>query len=246
MRAVLSAVIFDFYGTLARWADGEASDYGAVVASYGYILDPAVLDAYYHRYDGIEHAEHSVSEDAYEAWVRERLRGLTESCGVTGTEVEVVVDALRQSDRGQMVAYPEAGATLAAVRDAGFAVGVCSNWGWELDGFLEEVGLLDYVDVGVTSARAGARKPHPSIYARSIEALGVAPGEVLFVGDSWEPDVRGPRRSGMAAVHVWRAEERAGATAPPLEPGDHRVGDLEGVLDVLEIVAHPAREGQTC
>ena len=110
-----------------------------------------------------------------------------------------------------MVPYPEAVATLASLRDSGLAIGVCSNWGWELDAFLDQVGLLALVDAGVTSARAGARKPHPDIYDVSVSALDVEPAEVVFVGDSWEPDVRGPRRLGMTAVHVWREEERRGS-----------------------------------
>jgi len=230
---VVGAVIFDFYGTLARWADDHGHNYEAVFAAHGYTLDPAVLQGYFTRYDGIDHAEHSVSEEAYEAWVRVRLGDLTTACGVDGREAERVIDALRDSDRGGMVAYPEAVATLSSLREAGLAVGVCSNWGWELDGFLREVGLLHLVDAGVTSARAGARKPHPGIYDQAVASLDVDPRQVLFVGDSWEPDVRGPRRHGMAAVHVWRAEERRGQCAPALEPGDHRVGELTGVLELL-------------
>jgi putative hydrolase of the HAD superfamily len=233
---VVSAVIFDFYGTLAHWADGEATDYAAVFAAHGYELSSEALDAYFLRYDGVDHAEHSVSEEAYEAWVRTRLRDLTGSCNVEDGRVDVVIEALRSSDQGEMVAYPEAAAVLSALREAGLAVGVCSNWGWELDAFLDEAGLLDLVDAGVTSARAGARKPHPGIYAQSVAALGVRPADVLFVGDSWEPDVRGPRRAGMTAVHVWRPDERAGQHAPALEPGDHRVGDLAEVLVLLEVL----------
>jgi hypothetical protein len=37
----------------------------------------------------------------------------------------------------------------------------------------------------------------------------------------------------MAAVHVWRTEERGEQCAPALEPGDHRVGELTGVLELL-------------
>jgi FMN phosphatase YigB (HAD superfamily) len=58
---------------------------------------------------------------------------------------------------------------------------------------------------------------------------------VVFVGDSWEPDVRGPRRVGMTAVHVWRADERVGQEPPPLEPGDHRVDELRGVLPIVGV-----------
>jgi putative hydrolase of the HAD superfamily len=234
---VISAVIFDFYGTLAHWADDHAHNYQAVLAAHGYTLDPQVLLDYFSRYDGVDHAAHSVSEEAYEAWVRTRLTDLTAACGVGGTQAELVIDALRDSDRGGMVAYPEAAATLTSLRAAGLAVGVCSNWGWELDAFLHEVGLLHLVDAGVTSARAGSRKPHPGIYAEAAESLDVDPGQVLFVGDSWEPDVRGPRRQGMAAVHVWRADERRAQRPPALEPGDHRVDELTGVLEVLGLIA---------
>lgn len=233
MGSVVSAVIFDFYGTLAHFADTEVSNYETVLAAHGYTPERTVLDNYFSRYDGVEHAEHSTSEEAYEAWVRARLRDLTGACGVPGPHVENLIDALRASDQGPMVPYPEAASTLSTLRQAGLAIGVCSNWGWELDGFLDEVGLLSLVDAGVTSARAGSRKPHPHIYGASIDALGVGTADVVFVGDSWRPDVRGPRQLGMTAVHVWREEERRGQSPPILEPGDYRVGDLTGVLEIV-------------
>jgi putative hydrolase of the HAD superfamily len=235
---VVSAVIFDFYGTLAHSADlgaaNYAASYQAIFAAHGYALDQAVLNDYYSRYDGVEHGEHSISEEAYEAWVRTRLRDLTGSCGVADPHVEGLVDALRDVDQSPMVAYPESAATLSSLREAGLAIGVCSNWGWELNAFLDQAGLLALIDVSVTSARAGSRKPHPGIYDIAVSALGVVADEVVFVGDSWEPDVRGPRRVGMTAVHVWRAEERGRFCPPVLEPGDHRVGDLTGVLEVID------------
>jgi putative hydrolase of the HAD superfamily len=165
--------------------------------------------------------------------VRLRLRDLTSACGVPDPHVEDLIDALRSSDQGAMVPYPEAAPTLASLRASGLAVGVCSNWGWELDAFLEQVGLLELVDSGITSARAGARKPHPDIYEASVGALDVDPADVVFVGDSWEPDVRGPRRMGMTAVHIWREEERVGLAQPVLEDGDYRFGDLTGVLQIV-------------
>ncbi|HUE05786.1 MAG TPA: HAD family hydrolase [Acidimicrobiales bacterium] len=229
------AVIFDFYGTLAHWADSAAS-YTTVFSSFGYEPAPSVLERYFSQYDGVDHAEHSVSEDAYEAWVRWRLAELSTACGVKEEHRAAVVDGLRNLDGGPMVAYPEAAETLCSLREADIAIGVCSNWGWELDAYLDEVGLLGLVDSTITSARAGSRKPHPGIYGCSTDALGLDPTRVVFVGDSWEPDVRGPRRIGMTAVHVWRADERSGQVPPALEPGDHRVAELTGVLPIAGVV----------
>ena len=243
--SVVSAVIFDFYGTLAHFADAGGSNYQSsyqtIFAALGYTLEQSVLDDYFSRYDGVEHGEHSISEEAYEAWVRTRLRDLTGCLWRARSARRGPGRCPAGVDQGAMVPYPEAAATLLSLREAGLAIGVCSNWGWELDAFLDQVGLLALVDVGVTSARAGARKPHPDIYDVSVSALGVDTAEVVFVGDSWEPDVRGPRRVGMTAVHVWREEERHGLRPPALEPGDHRVGDLTGVLEIVDgLSAHGA------
>ena len=229
---MMQAVVFDFYGTLARWADGDGWHYATVLADLGYDVPPGAMQEYFVRDDGVEHPEHSVSEAAYDSWVRARLGRLVSACGVPEDSCTGVVDELQASDRRPMAAYPEAEGTLGRLREAGLRVAVCSNWGWQLDPYLDEVGLLGLVDTSVTSARVGARKPHPAIYAHVSDLLGVSAASTLFVGDSWEPDVRGPRRNGMEAVHVWRSDERAGQEPPALHHGDHRVADLSALLDL--------------
>jgi putative hydrolase of the HAD superfamily len=226
---VVRAVLFDFYGTLAHWS-GESHGYTVVFAQFGCPLPDDVLGAYMARDDGVAHQEHSANAATYEAWVRSRLRDLTTACRVPAAECEGLIDALRAADQGDMVAYPEAAATLAALADAGFAIGVSSNWGWELDPFLEQVGLRHLVDAAVTSARAGARKPHPQMYAVSLAAVGVGATEAVFVGDSWGPDVEGPQHAGMAAVHLWRPAGRMGAVPPVLKEGALRISALDELL----------------
>ena len=88
----------------------------------------------------------------------------------------MVIDALRDSDRGGMVAYPEAAATAVrhCARRASPSASAPTGDGSSTP-ILSEVGLLHLVDAGVTSARAGARKPHPGIYAQAAESLDVDP-----------------------------------------------------------------------
>src|SRR6516162_5773330 len=120
MVAMPSAVIFDFYGTLAKWADNErAFTYETIFAAHGYELSADVRDYYFSRYDGVDHAEHSVDEAAYERWVRSRLRDLVDSCGVQAHDADDLIEALRRADQGEMTAYPEAAETLGTLRDAG-------------------------------------------------------------------------------------------------------------------------------
>jgi putative hydrolase of the HAD superfamily len=226
--------MFDFYGTLAHWADTTTSSYATVFAAHGYRLPTDVLNAYYARYDGMEHVAQSESEADYERWVRGRLGELTAACRVDPAHREDVIDALRASDQGEMIAYPEAADTLREIRRRGVAIGVCSNWGWELEAFLRQVGLRELVDSAVTSARAGARKPHPRIFERACTSLRVEPQDVLFVGDSWVPDVIGPKQAGMSAIHLWREDEHQGQAPPPTTPDDVRIGDLSALLGIID------------
>lgn len=221
------AVIFDWYGTLARWQSADVINYAAVLSALGYNAAGDIIDGYFARWDGVDHQEHSTSVEAYAQWTRWRLGQLVTECGVAQADIEQVVEALVASDQAPMVAYPEAVPTLKELRRRGYAIGVCSNWGWELGPFLEATGVALFVDVAVTSARAGFRKPHHGIYELTLRSLGVGAAEAIFVGDSWAPDVLGPSRAGMVAVHVLRDGRRP---APALAAGMHRVSALDHLL----------------
>jgi putative hydrolase of the HAD superfamily len=127
------------------------------------------------------------------------------------------------------VVFPEVPSVLTALRRRGMIIGVCSNWNWDLVDVLESTGVAPLVDVAVTSARAGYRKPHAAIYQSVLATLGVTAPEALFVGDSWEPDVLGPIDAGMRSVHVWRS--KGTDEPPPLVPGASRMTDLRPLLE---------------
>jgi putative hydrolase of the HAD superfamily len=234
VNVVVRAVIFDWFGTLAEWPHGSTSSYPSVFSAHGHRVDPAVFDDYHSRWDGIDHREHSTSREAYLAWSRQRLMDLATECGVADGSRDVLVDALVDVDlRTSMVVFPEVPSVLAELRRRGLTIGVCSNWGWDLEAALRATGVDALIDVAVTSARVGYRKPHAAMYESILGALGVAAPETIFVGDSWEPDVLGPIGAGMRSVHVDRAPargERAGAS-PPLVAGASRVSDLRRLLD---------------
>jgi putative hydrolase of the HAD superfamily len=229
-ETVVRAVIFDWFGTLAEWPHGSTSSYTSVFSDHGYRVDPAVFDRYHERWDGVDHVEHSSSRDAYLAWARQRLTALATECGFADGARDVLVDALVAVDlRTSMVVFPEVPPVLTELRRRGLTIGVCSNWGWDLDAALHATGVDEFVDVAVTSARVGYRKPHAALYGSILTAVGVAASEAVFVGDSWKPDVLGPISVGMRAVHVWRSERTD--EPPALTPGVTRVSDLRPLLD---------------
>jgi putative hydrolase of the HAD superfamily len=73
------------------------------------------------------------------------------------------------------------------------------------------------------------------MYDVTLAALGLAPSDVVFIGDSWGPDVVGPTSAGMTALHLWRDGDRSDEEAPDLTAGVRRIGDLRQVLDVFGI-----------
>jgi len=229
---VVQAVIFDWFGTLAQWPHGPTSSYTSIFEEHGYQVNPAVLDRYHTRWDGIDHTEHSVGRATYMAWSRQRLIGLAAECGVPGPHRDVVVDALIEADlRTAMVVFPEVPSVLAELRRRGLTIGVCSNWNWDLDDVLRSTGVAPLIDRAVTSARVGYRKPHRAMYASILTALRVTAPEAVFVGDSWSPDVLGPIDAGMRSVHVDRTPGQRQGSLPTLVAGATRVRDLRRLLD---------------
>jgi putative hydrolase of the HAD superfamily len=234
-RMKYDAVIFDFYGTLAE-SDGVGLRVTEVVAEHGYEVPAEVARRYWQDgLDGIEHDEHSQSRDHYVAWQRERLHSLLGECGIDRSEAEIIVAKLRADGAGpSMVAYPDAAAVLTELRAMGVRVAICSNWDWDLTEALQQAGLLEHVDLLVSSAWVGARKPHTRIYRHTLDALGIEPERALFVGDTWNCDVDGPIAHGLRAVYVRRAHREPDVTAPGDAPVDVVVfGDLRGILDLV-------------
>jgi putative hydrolase of the HAD superfamily len=227
---MVKAAVFDFYGTLAR-----ATRWGPTVEEVLGRRGVSVAAAARARWeaeaaDGVDHGGHSADRDRYVAWERARLRRLAEGCGVGPADLDEVVSELYATSKDfTLEAYDEVPAVLATLRQRGLTVAVCSNWDWDLDRALARSGLDDLVDVVVTSAQAGARKPHPRIYEVTLERCGVAAADAVFVGDTWGPDVEGPLAAGLHPVLVWRN----GAEPPADVPGVGRIADLRGVLDLV-------------
>jgi putative hydrolase of the HAD superfamily len=235
--APLRAVLFDFYGTLAHavaWGDTHEQ----VFDRHGLRFDATTWG---HNFvgeanDGDAHLEHSATRDAYVAWELDRMRRRARACGVGDDDLEALVADLHKAAKTYTLApYDEVPGVLAELRARGLVLAICSNWDWDIERAVAQAGLEDAVDVVVTSARAGARKPHPRIFRHTLERCMVAPPEALFVGDTMHADVTGPVAYGMHALHVWR-EDMLGEP-PPLPEGATRARDITAVLDLVERAA---------
>ena len=232
----ITAVLLDFYGTLARATRWVSAD--EVLEEHGYRLSDEHRAGYYaDGLDGAEHDEHSQSRDHYTAWQRERTLAMLAASDVHPGEYEAIIEKLHTgaADR-QLDPYDEVGAVLDELRRRDLRIVICSNWDWDLREAVDESGLTGHVDAMVSSAWVGARKPHPRIFAAALAEAGVRGEHAVFVGDTWGPDVVGPIEAGMRPLYLRRDGHWPDGTAPErLDlPGVAVAPDLTRIFDLLD------------
>lgn len=117
-------------------------------------------------------------------------------------------------------------------RDARTPVAALSNGNADL----RTIGLASLFHSQVHAREHGAAKPEASIFLAACERLGVAPGEVLHVGDHPELDARGAMRAGLRACWLDRGDHAWPDDAPR---ADLEFSTLTALADWLEHDAEP-------
>jgi len=216
----IKAVILDAYGTLLR-NDDLALIPRRIVADHG--LSARVEDVW-----------RAWSELYYEATQVTPFRTLRE------IEAHILPRVLSQFDVGADAApyvelffqvttkvelYPETRGVLEALRDVRAAI--LSNADHE------HVAAWDFtlpVEFVLISESVRAYKPHRRVFAHALERLGLAPHDVLHVGDSDVDDVKGAREAGLRVAWVNRDGRRRRSDVPA---PDFEIRDLSELLQLL-------------
>jgi HAD superfamily hydrolase (TIGR01549 family) len=118
--------------------------------------------------------------------------------------------------------YPDALRALDALRDRGYGLAVVANQPPERTGELRALGIR--ADAIAMSGELGVHKPEPAFFEQALELMGSPePGDVVYVGDRVDNDVRPSRAAGMHAV--WLRRGPWGVIADPPEEGEALVVD---------------------
>jgi putative hydrolase of the HAD superfamily len=233
---VIEAVLFDWGDTLMPY-DAQADDEfvlartRAGLAALGGRVDvePEAVARWFR-----EHFDELFASDAEEDFDHlEMLARCFRELGASPTDDDVRLYAQASTWEGEMLLFPHTHALLDALRARGLKTAIVSNTsvpGWLLAPVLEKQGLASRIDAAVFSSDVGKRKPHPLIFRRALDELGVAPPNALFVGDRLRQDVRGARDAGMVTVQaLWeRVDEHPDGAEPDYE--------AYTMMDVLNVV----------
>jgi putative hydrolase of the HAD superfamily len=96
--------------------------------------------------------------------------------------------------------YKNAPQTLAALRNAGYKLGLLSDFPPEKK--LEYLGIAHFWDAVDCSEYCGALKPHPLSFTRLAEQMRLPPEKILYVGNSAFYDVAGAAKAGMKTAWI--------------------------------------------
>lgn len=232
----IRAVVFDYGNTLIRFGEEQLTAYGhgladALIRHYG----PLDLERFFtlrakarkEPYEGNPplYREHDLGvltrELIHELYGEEPSQG----------SLDTLLDVRFRNFVSVVHAEDDVARVLAALRRR-YKLGLLSNYpdGTAIRASLDKVGLSGYFDSVVVSGDLGYVKPHPILFAKSLEELGLPAHAVLFVGDNWLADVQGAKRVGMQMVQMRR-------WAPPehfeANPDDHKPDAIIGHLNEL-------------
>ncbi len=73
---------------------------------------------------------------------------------------------------------------------------------------LKDNKIYELFEVVVVSGAVNKRKPHPEIFQTTLKMMGVSASEAVFVGDTIDADVEGPKAVGMKVVYIERRMQK--------------------------------------
>lgn len=232
------AVLWDFDGTLAfrtgRWAGLLAEVLDDHEPGHGFAADdfrPFLRNGFpWHRPD-VPHPE-LTAPGAWWAAVESLLSRAYEGVGYASERAAALAKhaGRRYADptRGWEL-YDDVLPALRRLRTDGWRHVILSNHIPELPAIVEHLGLVELVDVVISSAITGFEKPHPEAFEAGRRAAGA--DELWMVGDNPIADVRGAEAVGIPAILV---------RSTPLGTERH----AETVARAAELISHATRSAR--
>jgi len=238
---MLDAVLFDWGDTLMQFAYAPelvAAGNRAGLVAIGRDGLPAaedVTERFRAAYEPLFWVPGTIEEIEYPGLVRRLLADF--GVEISDEELGRYLEAEHRAWDPARILAAHTHPLLESLRAQGLKLGLVSNAfdpGWLLHRDLEQMGLAQRLDFSVFSSEVGTRKPHPAIFDRALEALGVQAGRALFVGDRLYEDIRGAAEVGMTTVQaLWfRADEHPDGAEP-----DHQAFTQLDVLNIARRLA---------
>lgn len=230
--ATLRGILFDLDDTLADSSGTEEIVWEVVADTIAEHVPGVERAELRRRYlDVLEghYAELAAGRIDFLTFRRRRLEDALSPWGEVSDELLERYVAAKSRIADELQPFPQAVATVRALRGAGIRVGVLTNGPSDFQRRkLEVSGLGPELDAIAISEELGAAKPEREAFERALALLETRAEETAMVGDSLANDVAGGLAAGLAAV-VWMPGRRDGE----LPAGAHLARELAEVPALL-------------
>jgi putative hydrolase of the HAD superfamily len=228
----VSAIGFDLFNTLI-FADPETLQeamgrlIGTLRSNGLHVDEPSFKRAYRSTaLEFIERTRQDGKETHNRFWISEALGLVGHEVGPEDPRIAATVEAYFSAFYDHCHLIPGTEDMLRMLKGS-YRLGLLSNFthgpaGWEI---IDRLGLRPFFEVILISGDIGYRKPHPLVFERLVDALGVSTDRIAFVGDDLEPDIMGAARAGLKPILSTYIRDQK----MPLVPGfvDHDAQDLD-------------------
>ncbi|RJW37042.1 HAD family hydrolase [Lachnospiraceae bacterium TF09-5] len=131
------------------------------------------------------------------------------------------------------VLYPEAKGCLERLKGK-YKLGIIANQPVGTAERLRDFGILEDIDLVVSSAEEGVAKPDLRIFQLALERAGCEGKNAVMVGDRLDNDIAPAKRAEMKTVWVRQGFGRFSTPGNEMEKADFTVNDLDGVWRLFE------------
>ena len=221
----IKAILFDMFDTLMMIEKDHAFYSPAVKGMHGFLVQNGIQvsfatfrDAYIKARDALyEEADAKMEEPHFNFRIKNALQNLgynaeAEKCLL----VQGATDAFCKEFMNHVRIDEHATETLKQLHGK-YRLGIVSNFAIPecVLRLLEENNLNGFFEVIVVSAAVNKRKPNPGIFKCALEKLDVTVEETVFVGDTVDADIKGPKEVGMKTVYIERRPQKDLETTKP-------------------------------
>jgi HAD superfamily hydrolase (TIGR01509 family) len=233
----LRAVTFDFHDTLVKCDDWFQLEVRLLVpALLAWAYERGLADDHGDRLDDAIARYRAIRRQVMDSGIERdtvscALQVLDElNIALPEPDVQRGVDQLMRAALSTASPLPGAHQTVRRLSDAGLQLAVVSSAAHHdfIEWSLTEFGMREYFTAIVSSARCGYYKSSPRIYECALAELGVAPGDMVHVGDSLRFDVGSAGRVGICTVWFNHRQEPPDGIVPDLT-----IASLDGLAPRL-------------